>query len=172
MNATLDKMKSTKRDKDGHPHTCFFFSREDSPNWSQLWNKEVGLRGRIGTKHCYLYYDRIWFIYCGSRRITGEVLMRPHPSFLLCSLQTIPCTPKVWTAALSILNDWLLHLRYMLGDIMQRPHPLASGPLCSPAVIRCDYALQAANASSANKFTMIIIIFRPGGRNEGKGGQV
>lgn len=51
--------------------------------------------------------------------------------------------------------------------------PLASRPLCSLPVIRLDYALLAVNASSANKFTMSIIIFRSSSTGKGQmGGQV
>lgn len=56
----------------------------------------------------------------------------------------------------------------MLWDIMQMSHPLASRPHCSLPVIRRDYALLAVNASSANKFNMTIIIFRPVGTRWGQ----
>lgn len=101
---------------------------------------------------------------------TGDGLMRAPSIFPATQPSGVSGTPKAWTAAPSILNDWLLHLCYMLWDIMQMWRPLASRPHCSLPVIRPDYAPLAANASSANKFTMTIIIFRPSGTRWGQGG--
>lgn len=101
---------------------------------------------------------------------TGDGLMRAPSIFPATQPSGVSGTPKAWTAAPSILNDRLLHLCYMLWDIMQMWRPLAGRPHCSLPVIRPDYAPFAANASSANKFTMTIIIFRPSGTRWGQGG--
>lgn len=73
-------LESTKRQK---KHCCYLFWRGIL---FQLWNKGEGMRGRTGNRH-YLYYYRKWFNCCCSRYVTGEFLMRPHPSFFICSLQ-------------------------------------------------------------------------------------
>lgn len=101
---------------------------------------------------------------------TGDGLMRAPSVFPATHPSGVSGTPKAWTAAPSILNDRLLHLCYMLWDIMQMWRPLAGRPHCSLPVIRLDYAPSAANASSANKFTVTIIIFRPSGTRWGQGG--
>lgn len=125
-------------------------------NWDNtllfvLWQKMVHL---------------LWLSACNSRGLNeaSSIFLAMQPATIVSS------TPKAWTAALSILNNWLFHLCYMPWDIMQMSRLLASRPHCSLPVIRHDYALLAANASSANKFTMAIIISRPGGTRWGQGG--
>lgn len=126
---------------------------------SQLWNIRKAFQEYNYTKQkLFVWLQRITHLLC-SRLGTGKVLLGPHPSFSFRSLS--PWHQVLQWRELRLcphLNDWLLHLCHPLWDIMQMAYPLAAWPPCSLPVIRHDYALLPAKLSSANKFTMSIII--------------
>lgn len=87
------------------------------------------LRMRTGTKHYYSHYDRKWFIYFGGLHWIGEVLMRPHPSFLLCSLWSTQHSKGL--NCRSVHFKWLASspVLHALGHYANVPSPCQQTPL-------------------------------------------